>query len=53
MSLMENNIENINAFQVMGIEKIGYQGQEFVFESLQIVKKIKEIREKLKNVSRK
>lgn len=32
---------SINAFQVMGIEKIGFQGQEFAQESLEIVKSLR------------
>lgn len=35
------NLENINGFQVMGIEKIGFQGQKFSEKSLAIVKSIK------------
>ena len=38
----KENIGQINAFQVMGIEKIGFQGQEFSVDSLNIVKKLKE-----------
>ncbi len=41
MEFAKENIENINAFQVMGIEKIGFQGQKFADESLGIVKKLK------------
>jgi pentose-5-phosphate-3-epimerase len=37
----KENTENINAFQVMGIEKIGFQGQDFDVQSLVIVKKLK------------
>jgi pentose-5-phosphate-3-epimerase len=37
----KENLENISAFQVMGIEKIGFQGQDFDERSLAIVKKLK------------
>ncbi len=37
----KENIEDINAFQVMGIEKIGFQGQPFEKKSLEIVKLLK------------
>lgn len=41
LEFSKNNFLNINAFQVMGIEKIGFQGQEFSEESLEIVKTLK------------
>jgi pentose-5-phosphate-3-epimerase len=41
LKFAQGNIENINAFQVMGIEKIGFQGQEFAEKSLEIVKALK------------
>ena len=48
MKFVQQNIQNINGFQVMGIEKIGFQGQLFVPKSLEIVKKLKkEFPEKL------
>lgn len=43
ISFATENIENINTFQVMGIEKIGFQGQNFDERSLDIVKKLKQI----------
>lgn len=42
LDFAKKNIESINGFQVMGIEKIGFQGQEFAEESLDIVKTLKE-----------
>lgn len=36
-----NNLLNIEGFQVMGIERIGFQGQEFASASLELVRVLK------------
>ncbi len=41
LDFAQKNSEQINSFQVMGIEKIGFQGQEFSKQSLEIVKTLK------------
>jgi pentose-5-phosphate-3-epimerase len=46
-ALLETRSSNLAGVQVMGIENIGLQGQEFKEEGLEIVRKIKELKSAL------